>query len=100
MHELDIDYKSPGLANIYFYSEDGGICYTSEWRYTFLALGEIEAELLYCSRNDHGVISPYTLTKDEHLTCAELVVYRAYEDPEGWGYQDLEDADKDAYYEY
>ena len=46
------------------------------------------------------MISPYTLTKEEHSTCAELLVYKAYEDPEGWGYQDLEDADKDAYYEY
>lgn len=100
MYELDIEYKSPGLANVYFYSEDGGICYTSEWRYTFLALGEIDAELLYCIKQDHGVISSYTLTENENLECKDLLIYRVMQDTDGWGYQDLEDADRDAYYGY
>ena len=99
MHEIDIEYLSPGLANVYFYSEDGGICYISEWRYSFLALGEIDAELLYCIKQDHGVISSYTLTENEKLECQDLLIYRVMQDTDGWGYQDLEDADRDAYYE-
>ena len=100
MYELDIEYKSPGLANVYFYSEDGGICYTTEWRYSFLLLGEIDAELLYCIKQDHGVISPYTLTDNEKLACQDLLIYRVMQDTDGCGYQDLEDADRDAYNEY